>query len=122
MLSVLNARNHARDALASVGVPVLNPEDSPPASGPYIVLTVISAPAVNDWGGEVYSPVRLQVDVWGLTATASTVALKAEDARKALEGAGWTRVGGGQPLTHEGEKDAQGRRWHRASFDVTREF
>lgn len=123
MRAALEARKAAKDALTGAGLTVLFADATPPASGAYTVLTVISAPPVNDWAGQAFSPVRIQADTWELTTSDTAVALKAETARLALERAGWQRVpSGAPPLSWEGEKDAQGRRWWRATADYVREF
>lgn len=119
MQSVLTARLAAKNALATV-LPrdrVLYAGASQPTGGTYAVLTVVSAPAVNDWGGEAYSPVRVQVDVWSYAPTDTTALTTAEQGRVALEAAGFRRVGGGLPIGVEGQPDAAGNRWQRVSSD-----
>ena len=123
MKSALQARKAAKDALTAAGLTALYPEDAPPTSGTYTVVSIISAPPVNEWAGQAFSPVRLQADTWALAAAGSTAALAAETARLALERAGWQRVpSGAPPLSWEGEKDAQGRRWWRCTADYVQEF
>ncbi|EYB69049.1 hypothetical protein DEIPH_ctg011orf0013 [Deinococcus phoenicis] len=122
MKAVLQARADVKATLKAAGLPTVFPDEAAPSgAGPYGVVTVISAPPEADWGGEWAADTRVQLDVWALSAVASAAALPADTARLALEGAGWQRVpSGAPPLSFEGERDAQGRVWHRASMDFRR--
>ena len=119
----LTARTAARTALQ--GVPelagkIFYPDQARPADATlYARLTVISNPPVNDFQGEAYAVVRAQVDVYSLSTTDSQALSTAEKARVALTAAGFRRVGGGQPITHEGQRDPQGRLWYRVTTDYS---
>lgn len=117
----LQARVVARNALKTVpalAARVYGPEDARPTDATlYARLTVISSPPVNDWGGELAALVRVQVDVYSRHRYDSEALNTAEAARKAMEAAGFTRVGSGQPLTFEGPRDEQQRLFWRVSMD-----
>lgn len=121
MKAALQARADVKAVLKAAGLTAVFPDEAQPASGTYAVVHVISAPPENDWGGEWAADTRIQVDVWALASAASAAALPAETAREALQAAGWTRVpSGSPPLSFEGQRDAQGRVWHRATADYRR--
>lgn len=117
----LQVRNRARTALETVpglAGKVYRPEDTRPSGVTlYAVVTVISAPAINDWGGEAMTLVRLQTDLYSLAQYDSEVLSAAEAARVALEAAGFTRVGSRQPLSFSGERDSLKRLFWRFSTD-----
>lgn len=98
--------------------PVLAPYERAPAGGRYVVVSVVSAPPVDDMGGEAYALVRIQVDVWGLDASPVAVGQLAETCRELLTEAGWRRVSSGRPpQSFTGTADAAGKLWHGAHAD-----
>ena len=123
MKSALQARADVKATLKGAGLTAVFPDEAAPTSGTYAVIHVVSAPPENEWSGEWAADTRVQLDVWALAAAASVAALAAETARTALEASGWQRVASGAPpLSWEGEKDAQGRRWWRCTADYVQEF
>ncbi|WP_081851601.1 DUF3168 domain-containing protein [Deinococcus sp. RL] len=122
MPAVLEARAQAKSLLSPLGVPVLYADATRPASGEYIVLTLVSAPPVGTFEGRAYNVVELQIDVWTLAKSDSRAGVLGEQAENALDAAGWTLRPSGQPLTHEGQRDAGGNLWYRYRFGAEREF
>lgn len=134
MSAELQARKEAKDILrltlfkrnpdgtyTTTPLPVLYAGEDQPASGEYVILSVISAPVIGDMSGYAYQRVRLQVDVWQLAISDTDVSLWGGKALRALSDAGWNAQAG-TLYAPEGQKDANGRRWMRYGFDVIREY
>ena len=121
MSAPLSVRKAVKDVLAPLGVPVLYADATMPTTGEYFVLTVISAPVTDDWGGVAYQGVRVQCDLWTYSVSDTRAGTLGEQAMRLFDGKPWRVIVSGQPLSFEGERDSTGKRWFRSSFDVTRE-
>lgn len=120
MIEPLEAFAQVKSLLKTAVAPalVLAPYERAPTSGRYIVVSIVSAPPVDDMGGEAYALVRIQVDVWGLDASPVAVGQLAELCRDLLTESGWRRVSSGRPpQSFTGTPDATGKLWHGAHAD-----
>ena len=118
MSAPLSVRKAVKDVLTPLGVPVLYADATMPTTGEYFVLTPISAPVTDDWGGITYQSVRVQVDLWCYGTSDSRAGTLGEQAMRLFDNASWRVIVSGQPLSFEGERDSTGKRWFRSSFDV----
>lgn len=121
MSALLAVRKAVKDTLTPLGVPVLYADAVKPTAGEYFILTVISAPGVDDWAGLAYRTPRIQVDLWTLSASDTRAGTLGEQALQLFNGPPWRIRVSAQPLTHEGQRDAANKLWYRHSFDVLTE-
>lgn len=121
MSALLATRKAVKDTLAPLGVPVLYADATKPTAGEYFILTLISAPTVDDWSGLAYRTPRIQVDLWTFSTSDTRAGTLGEQALQLFNGAAWRIRVSAQPLTHEGQRDASGRLWYRHSFDLLTE-
>lgn len=121
MSAVLSTRKAVKDMLAPLGVPVLYADAVKPTAGEYFILTVPSAPTVDDFKGMAYRVPRIQVDLWTLSMNDTRAGTLGEQALQLFNSPAWRIRVSAQPLTHEGQRDAGGKLWYRHSFDVLTE-
>lgn len=123
MSAELQARKEVKDLITVTvpDVPVVWAGMDQPTSGEYVVLTVVSAPVINTFDGYAFQRVRVQVDVWHLSGSDSTVGTHGGWIMQALSDAGWN-VQAGNLYPPEGQKDSAGKRWQRYGLDAIREF